>query len=99
MGEYIPVKFTSTQVSACKVTYINKKTNADGSHLGFSCGLIDGDWNHYSFLLKDVDASADKATVKTALKAYLLTIDKTPPHEPISSSSLLSEDDANESLS
>ena len=91
--------FTNSEVSASKVQYINKKTNADGSHLGFSCGLVDGDGNHYSTILKDIDASSDKAAVKTALKAYLLTINKTPAHVSTSSTSVLSQDSANESLS
>ena len=91
--------FTDSEASASKVRYINKKTDVDGSHLGFSCGVTDGDGNYYSMLLKGVDANADKAAVKTALKSYLSTIEKTPPHEPITSSSLLSQDDANESLS
>ena len=91
--------FTNSEVSASKVLYINKKTNADGSHIGFSCGVVDGDGNRYSMILKDVDANADKAAVKTALKAYLLTLHKTPPHVPTSSTFILSEDDASESLS
>jgi len=94
--------FTNSEVSASKVRYITKKTNADGSHMGFACGIVDGDGHHYSIVLKNVDASADKAAVKVALKSYLSTIEKTPPHEPVSSSFLLSQDldsDNSESLS
>ena len=91
--------FTESEANASKVKYINKKTNADGSHLGFSCGVVDGDGNHYSMMLADVNANADKATVKTALKAYLLTLAKTPVHVSTSSTVVLSENDASESLS
>ena len=91
--------FTNSEISDSKVKYINKKTNVDGSHLGFSCGVIDGDGNHYSMILKDVDASADKDAVKTALKAYLLTLQKTTAHVASGSMSVLLEDDAGESLS
>ena len=91
--------FTNSDISDSKVKYINKKTNVDGSHLGFSCGVIDGDGNHYSMILKDVDSSADKDAVKTALKAYLLTLQKTTAHVASGSMSVLLEDDAGESLS
>ena len=91
--------FTNSEISASTVTCINKKTNADGSFLGFACKIIDGDGNHYSVILHNIDAGSDKSAVKAALKSYLLTANKTPVHESTSSSFLLSEDDANESLS
>ena len=90
--------FTNAEASASKVLYINKKTKADGSLIGFSCGVVDGDGNHYSMILKGLSADADKAAIKTALKAYLCTIGKTPLHESTKSSSLLSDNDASESL-
>jgi len=91
--------FTSSEVAASKVVFIDKKTASDGSHIGFNCKVIDGDGNHYSIMLTDIASNSDKASVKTELKSYLLTLRKAEVHTSSNSSELLSKDDASESLS
>ena len=87
------IKFTNADVNASKVTRMNKKTASDGTHIGWSVHVIDGDVKHYDNKI-DYPANANKAAVKQAIKDWLLTITKKLVPNPTNTSiaSALSQD-------
>ena len=68
-------KFTESEASACKIRFINKKTRANGTHFGWSAGLVDSARKHHEVFLTDTNGSEDKATVIAAIKKVMLTRD------------------------
>ena len=79
MSDNIPAipKFTNDDINASKVTRMNKKTAADGTHIGWSVHVIDADGRHYDNIVT-ASASADKSAVKASIKEWLLTANKKP---------------------
>ena len=79
MSDNIPAipKFTNDDVNTSKVTRMNKKTAADGTHIGWSVHVIDAGGRHYDNIVT-APASADKTAVKASIKEWLLTAEKKP---------------------
>ena len=79
MNDNIPAvsKFTNDDINASKVTRMNKKTAADGTHIGWSVHVIDANGRHYDSIV-NASASADKSAVKASIKEWLYTTDKKP---------------------
>ena len=79
MSDNIPAipKFTNDDINASKVTRMDKKTAADGTHIGWSVHVIDADGRHYDNIVT-ASASADKSAVKASIKEWLLTANKKP---------------------
>ena len=77
MSNNIPAipKFTNDDINVSKVTRMNKKTAADGTHIGWSVHVIDADGRHYDNIVT-ASADADKETVKASIKEWLLAVEK-----------------------
>ena len=67
---------TSSQPDACTIVKMEKQTR--GSDISWVVGVNDADGNYYDMALAGLGSNPNKSTIKTAVIAELIKLEKQP---------------------